>query len=487
MSAEFEDKQATIGVDSPPEANEPISTSSDLEQAKKRAAEAFYAQGNVGTTQIFVNHLGSMNLDPQLKPDASAKPPADQTYALDIRKDCAAFVERYQNSEHLAVAIVLSVFELVYLGDLPDLKEQLMEELPEAVPAGEDATPLVRNPYISVDTFLSVIGGEWFTSEEGRQYVGLGTRTQKALQNLWEQFPALRDPICRWMVRLCQNYKVRTDFDAYQMVCAFARVVSIDFEDAQKRIFSRLYSSQRNTGLLGNLVCKLYGEAGLEKKLEQLLQRWLSSGSSWLWQPACLACSFLMPKLDEERLTPALEKAVRLRLVHMSRDDSAFLAILMLQSEYFRTLLARLLCQMMQRANGHTERLAVAQTYLYLLRDGYYLVDRRQPELPLAACDTSEQQRFLTPVLAVVLGQTSLRRQLNVILRAYLEELDHYRCSDRLFGHLCAYFCNMGNAAPDCRPDILRLLSSCRGSLAEHLREYLHPLYTPARRLPSPV
>ena len=142
MSAEFEDKQATAGEDNPPEANEPISTSSDLEQEKRRAAEAFYAQGNVGTTQIFVNHLGSMNLDPQLKPDAPAKPPADQTYALDIRKSCAAFVEQYKNSEHLAVAIVLSVFELVYLGDLPDLKEQLIEELPEAVPAGEDATPL---------------------------------------------------------------------------------------------------------------------------------------------------------------------------------------------------------------------------------------------------------------------------------------------------------------------------------------------------------
>ena len=487
MSAEFEDRQATAGGDSPPEVNEPISTSSDLEQAKKRAAEAFYAQGNVGTTQIFVNQLGSMNLGPQLKPDASAKPPADQTYALDNRKDCTAFVERYQNSEHLAVAIVLSIFELVYLGDLPDLKEQLMEELPEAVPAGEDAAPLARNPYISVDTFLSVIGGEWFTSEEGRQYVGLGTRTQKALQNLWEQFPALRDPICRWMVRLCQNYKARTDFDAYQMVCAFARVVSIDFEDAQKRIFARLYSIQRNTGLLGNLVCKLYGEAGLEKKLEQLLQSWLSSGSNWLWQPACLACSFLMPKLDEQRLAPALEKTIRFRLVHMSRDDSTFLAILLLQSEYFRTLLARLLCQMVQRANGRAERLATAQTYLYLLRSGYYLVDRRQPELPLAACDTSEQQRFLTPVLAVVLGQTSLRRQQNVILRAYLEELDHYRCSDRLFDHLCAYFYNMGSAAPDYRSDILGLLSNCRGSLAQHLRERLLPLYTSAQRLPSPV
>lgn len=184
---------------------------------------------------------------------------------------------------------------------------------------------------------------------------------------------------------------------------------------------------------------------------------------------------------------PILEKTVRFHLARMSRDDSAFLAILLLQSEYFRTLLARLLCQMVQWAKGRAERLAVAQTYLYLLRDGYYLVNRRQPELPLAACDTSGQQRFLTPVLAAVLGQTSLRRQLNVILRAYLEELDRYRCSDQLFDHLCAYFYNMGSAAPEYRSDILGLLSSCRGSLAGRLRDRLLPLYTPAQRLPSPV
>lgn len=487
MSIEFEGKQAIAGEDNSPQANEPINTSSDLEQEKKRASESFYAQGNMGATQIFINHLGSMNLDPQLKPDASAEPPADQTYALHTRKGCAAFVERYKNSEHLAVAIVLSVFDLVYLGDLPDLKEQLMAELPEAVPMEEDIAPPARNPYISVDTFLSVIGGEWFTSRESRQYVGLGERTQGALQNLWVQFPALRDPICRWMVKLCQNYKVHTAFDAYQMVCAFARVVSLDFEDAQKRIFSRLYSSQRNTGLLGNLVCKLYGEAGLRKKLDRLLQSWLSSSSSWLWQPACLACSFLMPKLDKEPLAPALEKAVRRRLIHMTKEDSAFLAILLLQSEHFRTLLAQLLCQMVHRANGRTERLAVAQTYLYLLRNSYYLVDSQQPELSLVACDTKEQQRSLTPILAVVLNQTSLRRQLNAILRAYLEELDHYKCSDQLFDHLCAYFYNMGSTAPDYKADILGLLSNCKGVLARRLQRRLLPLYAPTQRLPSPL
>lgn len=485
MSEEFQEKQTAAEDDRSPEVNEPIDSASDLEQEKNRAAHEFHAQGNTATTQIFIGHLGAMNLDPWQRKDVPSGSLVGQTYSLYIRKDCREFVEQYKNSEYLAAAIALSVFELVYLGDLYDLIQLLMEELPGVVSDEKDASS-DRDPYISVDTYLSIIGGEWFTSQEGKQYVGLGENAQKALQNFWEQFPSLRDHICRWLVRLCRHYKVRTAFDAYQMVCAFARVVCLDFEDARKRIFPRLYSNPENLWLLGNLVYKLYEGVGLRDELERLLQNWLSARDSWLWRPACLTCSFLMPGLDEERFGPALERAVGCHLIRLTKVDSAFLATLMLQSEYFRSLLARLLGRTVQKASNRMERLTMAQTYLYLLRSCYYLVDAQRPELPLAACDTKEQQQALTPVLAEVMGQIGLRKQLYAILRAYLKELDHYQYPDRLFNHLCAYFCNLTQTAPICWPDILELLSDHRGKLKSRLCERMLSMYRGSQQLPSP-
>lgn len=486
MSSEIEEKQAVAEDDHSAETNEPINSTSDLEQEKKRAAYEFYAQGNTAATQIFIGHLGSMGFDPWQKKAAPSTPPASQVYSLHTQQGCREFVERYKNSEHLAVTIVLSVFELVYLGDLHELEELLMGELPDAASMEEDAPP-ARDPYTSVDTYLSTIGGERFISQEGKQYVGLGESNQKALQNIWEQFPGLRDPICRWLVRLCRNYKIRTAFDAYQMVCAFARVACLDFEDAQKRIFSRLYSSPENVGLLGNLVCKLYGETSLRGKLEELLLDWLDARDTWLWRPACLACSFLMPGLDEKWFTPALERAAGHRLHRLTKNDSTFLAILLLQSKYFRDLLAQLLGRMVRSAGDRRNRLAVAQTYLYLLRNCYYLVDNQRPELPLAACDVKGQQEALTLVLAEVMGHAGLRKQLYAILRVYLKELDHYQYSDDLFNHLCAYFYNLTLAAPAYWPDIIEFLAGFHGKLGKQLFSYMLSKYRSSRQLPSPL
>lgn len=484
MSSEFEEKQAVTEDERTQENNEPIDSMSDLEQEKKRTAHEFYAQGNTATTQIFIGHLESMNLDLWEKKGAPSGPPASRTYSLRVREECREFVEQYKNSEHLAMAIVLSVFELVYLGDLYELNKLLMEELPDVVPEGEN-TPPARNPYISVDTCLSTIGGEWFTSREGKRYVGLGKDAQKALRNLWEQFPALRDSICRWLIKLCGSYKARTVFDTYQMVCALARVASLDFEEVRKRIFPRLYSNAENLGLLGNLMCKLYGEADMRGEVEELLRDWLCAEDNWLWKPACLACSFLIPELGEACFGPDLERAVGRRLERLTRVNSMFLAILMLQSEYFRRLLAQLLERMVRRADRREKRLTVAQTYLYLLRSCYYLVDAQRPELPLAACDTKEQQEALTPVLAEVMGNVRLRKQLYAVLRAYLKELDFYQYSDSLFNHLCAYFYNLTRVAPIDWPDILDLLSHCPGELGQRLRGRMLSIYRGSRQLSS--
>lgn len=425
-----------------------------------------------------------MNLGSQQIREDKA-PSSKQTYDLRIRTDCTRFVEQYKNSEYLAVAIVLTTFEVVRLSDLSELKTLLLEELPIVEPAKADDIPPPQNPYIAMDTFLNAIGGEWSINQGGQQCVGLGPHSQQALQNLWEQFPSLRSPIYEWLIHLCQVYEFHTIFDAYQIVCAFVRVISLDFEDAQKQLFPRLYSHDNNVGLLANIICKLHGNIALQGKTDRMLLDWLDSGSKWLWRPACLALSFLTPDLDHSQFDAPLKKIISRCLNHLTRNDSAFISILLVQSEYFQTLIAALLGAAVQRSGKHAARLAAAQTYLYLLRDCYYLVDADRPALPLAACDTEQQQQFLTPILREVMSHTILRRQLYSILQAYMKELSHYQYSQLLFDHLCAFFYNMARSVPDYWPDILQFLEYCKGKLPQQIYERLRPMYHPVPQSPS--
>lgn len=459
---------------SPPEENKPIRSTSDLEQ-EKRSAQEFSAQGNVGNYQIFVNHLNALNMDSLRRQPASTERQSNQTYQLHIRKDCASFVECYKNSEYLATAIALSTFEAVRLSDLPELIEHLMDLLPSSGQENENLS--VRDPYISTNTFLSTIGGEQFTSGEGQQYVGLGKYSHLALQNFWEQFPVLRDPICKWLIQVSRIYPFRTAFDASQMVGALARVISLDYEDGCRRILSRMYSNQDSAGLLGNTMCKLYEDKVLRPRLDELLLSWLSSDGIWLWRPACLACIFLWPELNHDRFVAPIRRVVSKRLFQLTKTNCTFLAVLLMQSEYFRTLLSELLGQTVQKEGQRAKRLAVAQTYLYLLRSCYYLVDDHRPVLPLVACDTIQQQRNLTPVLKEAISLAELREQLYVILEVYLKELDYHPHSDQLFQHLCAYFYNIALAAPDYRQDILQFLGDCKGKFVKQIYKRILPLY----------
>lgn len=483
MSDEVKEVANTDEEESPLEANEPINCSADLQQEKQRITQDYYAHGNIGSTQVFINSLGAMNWGGQQMKAITASP-SKQTYKLYKRKSCAEFVEQYKNSEYLAVAIVLSTFEMIRLSDLPELKTLLMEELPSAEIARQDNDLTNRNPYISVDTFLSIIGGKRFTNLDGQQCVGLGEYSQQALNIFWEQFPALRTPVCRWLVHLCQIYKFRTTFDAYQIVCAFSRVISLDFEDAQKQIFSRLYSSSNNAGLLGNILCKLFENSELQVEIEHMLRGWLQSESAWLWRSACLACAFLMPKLDQKKFNPLLEAVLSQHLNHLEREDSIFLSFLLVQSEYFRTILIEFLSSAIRRKRTQSARQIIAQDYLYLLRSCYYLVNADCQALPMITCDTKQQQQLLTPILHEVMSHIILRRQMYAILRAYLSELSHYHYSDSLYNHLCASFYNMVQSSPDYRLDILQFLNSCQGKLSALIFERLHSLYNPVRNIP---
>ena len=396
----------------------------------------------------------------------------EETYHLHKRDECVKFVERYKRSEHLAAAIILSTFSLVRLSDLSELEMLLLDEL-SPTEAEKADTRMPKDPYISVNTLLAVIHGEWSKDQEGLQYVGLGKHSRQALQMIWEQFPALRDPIRNWLFHLYQVYSYRTTFDAYQIVCAFARMISLDFEDSKRRIFPRLFSDRDYTNLLASVMYKLYEEISLRQEIENMLLNWVDSKSDWLWRPAFLACSSLMPQMNEEKFDSSLKRKMRQRLAHLTRYDSRFIAALLMQSQYFRTMLAGLLGKMIRQEERQKGRLGIAQTYLYLLRFCYYFVSADRKALPLAACDTAEQQRSLSPVVGEVLSQVNLRRQLLVILSAYMKELSHYQYDAVLLNHLSAFFYNMVRSNPDYWSEILQFLYDCSGKLPRQIYDCL--------------
>ena len=469
MNAEDE----KVGVDDQPEgsssgANEPISSPSELEE-EKRTTRDFYAQNNTGHIQVFIQSLESLNLGVQPKEDKSLEKLASKTYNLRNRADCADFVEHYKCSDYLAIAIILSVFELVALSDLPELQATLVKMLPAMELAElEDTATVVSNPYISTNTFLATIGGKQFVTEDNRIYVGLGENFFQAFQNLWELFPSLRDSILEWLIQLYQIYQFRTAFDAYQMSNAFAKIISLDFVAAKKHIFSKLYSEREYTGLLGGIVCKLYDNSDLREDLTFMLKDWANS-PSWLWRPLYLAYSFLPPEIRPEEIDILIKKTVNKRLAHMTRDDSGFFAILLMGSEYFRTLFSQLLNHKIQKAIMRKERLFIAQNYLYLIRNSYYLVDASHPELPLVTCDTADQLRALSPVLSQVISHISLRRQLYAVLRVYLKEISNYCYTDELFDHTAAYFYKIVQDLPEYQEDIREFLSDCRSRMTLRL------------------
>ncbi len=459
------------------EMNDPIRNSDDLEK-EKRAARDFFAENNIGGVQFFIQSMSSLNFGHSPTPAGTGEKAPNRTYRLECPEDCSAFVECYKDSQYVVTALVLSAFELVRLSELPKLTDTLTELLPTAVPADAENPPArtAADPYVSIDTILLVIGGKRFVTKEGLQCLKLEKDPQQVLRNFWEQFPMLRGPVSKWLVQVCRSSKFRTAFDLYQLVVACSRVISLDFQDAKEQIFPLFYSDPSTTSLLANIVGNLYEDAALRQDLDNMILDWLCSSGVWLWRPACLACSFLMPVVNLGVLEPHLEKAVRKRLTRMTKSDSVFAAVLLGQSEYFRTLFAKLFGQAVQNAHDQKGRMDVAQTYLYLLRNCYYMVDSSQPELPLAMCDNVGQQRSLTPILRQIMSTFSLRRQLYAVLRAYLNEISRYPDSSWNFNHICAYFYNMARSAPECWQDVLRFLAECKNMLARRIYDQLFPL-----------
>ncbi len=448
--------------------------------AQKKRNNEFNATDNTAQFQVFIQNLDTLNTYIPSADTVNLESPENISYNLCNLDECIKFVEKYKDGEYLAIAIILSTFEAVSLGDLPDLKLKLMEILPrmEAIDSeGTENHISQKNPYLSLNTIMTVIGGKRFIIKDGQQYVGLGENSKQALFNIWEQFPAMHTYITSWLIHINEIYEYHTNFDAYQIATAFARVISLDFNDAKKRIFPQLYSTSDNIGLLGILAYKLYENIELKDEINDILMKWTKSDSTWRWKSACLTYLYFLDNNNYFGLESALNRAIRKRLTSFSKNDLRFVAMLVSRSKQFRIMITNIFSITYDSAETRNQRTNIASIYINLVRYNYYLVNSTFVELPLVSCDTKEQQCTLAPIISHVMSVYHLRKQLYVILDAYLKELSNYQFHEKVIKHISAYFFNMASTGQGYQKDCMNFLKQCRNKVATQIYNQLSYLY----------
>ncbi|MEH2957586.1 hypothetical protein [Candidatus Merdisoma sp. JLR.KK006] len=452
---------------------------------QKRSEKEFCAENNTAQTQIFINSMnGDLNWGYRKIMEEVEKQKRKKEFDLREREECAEFVERFRDSEYLALALILCVFEAMAVSELPELKSGLLGCLP-ITPNGDNESRERTNqdPYLSLNTILNVIGGHQFITEDGQKCVSLGENSVQALNNILEQFPTLRNSVVCWLLELSDKYMCRTAFDAYQIAMAFARVISLDIADAKSRIFPRMYSNPGNAELLGTLAYVLYQDTECRRDIKEILSQWVKSDSRWFWKAASMTCLFLVKDNEEFPYEEDLKRAIKRNLSYIQNNEWMFLRELLFSSKYFRTMIAEIFAKTNSEIKSRNGKTELARQYINLIRRCYYKVNSILVELPLVACDAKKQQKFLSEIVKKVMSEYYLRKQLYILLEAYLKEISSYTCSEDVLNHISAYFYNMALSDLEYQQDVLSFLKNCQNSVSEQIYKRLYIAYDNKRRV----
>lgn len=325
------------------------------------------------------------------------------------------------------MAIVLSVFEIVPIGDYANLKDVLMEYLPAVLQVAQEGNETYvqqTNSYISLNSALSVIGGEIFITDDGQRCIGYGEGSEEVLSNVWVQFPDLRKPMINWLIRVHEMFEYKTSFEVYQVVSAFIRIITEDFQYSKMQVFDRLYVKQDNLGFLARLAQELLKDKRFNADILNMVQRWMESESNWLWKSALLVCMHTYGPDIDGQLHRTMLHAMKGRIIGLKNYNFRFIASFARDAGNVRKIMAFVFYELYQ-SNNMQEKERLARIYLQVIRYGYYQVDRTKIDLPFVVCDSKEQMENMHFVLAYIMARYDLYRQLCQILQAYLEEISN--------------------------------------------------------------
>lgn len=458
--------------------NEDINDSEELEE-KKREVNQFNIERNSAQNQIFIQDIGAGGFTvnyyaAKMEPIVS-KLPVEKRFDLRKQEECIEFVETFKDTEYFTTAVLLCIFEAVILTDLSDLRAKLDSCLPQNYQSNtgneEASTVLKDNSYTSLNSIFTVIGANKLVTEDGKLCVSIGENSIQALINMLEQFPVIHNLFVNFIILMTQDNRYHTIFYDSQLASSFSESWSAEVIDLRNSIYPELCANPENAYLLGNFVYKLYKKR--ERDGKAILWQCLTLEKTWLWR----VVSYAYILFEKNNIAFPFEKEFRALLVkkvnYLRKNDFYFLAELLIQSEYFRDMICCVFSSAYKRAGKREKQNVIAQTYVYLVRRGYYRVNSFFIRLPLVACDTKQQQLYLVDILERVMSDYHLRKQMYVILKAYLKELSQYHFSQTEIKHIAAFCYNMSSSNEEYREDIKEMLQECGSKVAKRVADLL--------------
>jgi hypothetical protein len=402
-----------------------------------------------------------------------------KSYDLTTPEGFASFGEKYKASEHFAFAIVLCVFEHVELDDLHVLKASLMHEMPKITDDEGKEMGIKQDPYFSINSLVKIVSGKFYENDDGEKCVGLGDGRTEALKNLWEQFPSLRGCISRWLLSVSDAFDFVTNFEAYQISSAFVNIIKLDFSSSERHIFVRLYSSEKNTWLLGSIAILLYRDKKFSSRIISIVRAWIHSKGQWLWKPAYYFHTYIDNLVSDDdvedelckTLAYKIDKLLELRVDIFSIDDLFYISRFLIYSERARTLIAKTLKKILGKRKKYVERELLTEFYLIFLREGYWKVSDEHQALPLVVCDSKSQLLDIQPLASVALQKYDTKRPLFNLLQAYLKELSDYSVDEKDVKRLKAFFILWIENNSRHTYDITKMLKDCKCRMANNILE----------------
>lgn len=451
------------------------------ELVKEKATNEFIARENTAQVQIFVQtaNFGNKSDLKLVKDLINLDTGKDKKYKLFEMEDCAEFFSTCKHKEYIALAIMLSVFEIIPIGDYTNLRDILIENLPSVLQTDKEeknACNQQANPYISLNTILSIIGGKIFITNDGQRCIGYGEGFEKILNNIWTQFPNLRKPMISWLLRTNEVFEYKTSFEVYQVVGAFIRIILEDFQYAERQVFDRLYSDPNNLGLIARLAQELMRDKRFNTDILNMVLRWTESESDWLWKSALLVCMHTYGTAIDMQLHKAMICAVRKRMFVLKNSDLRFIVLFAGNAKNVRIIIADVFYNLCKSSSMWGKE-NLAKIYLRMIRYGYYQVNRSKIDLPFVTCDSKKQMDNLHVVLKFIMEQYDLYRQLCWILQAYLEEISNYDVSHEILNYITAFFYVLTRDKYDFQRDILLFLSELKGNTAKKIYDKLIKIY----------
>lgn len=451
------------------------------ELVKEKANNEFIVRENTAQFQMFIQNANVGNIfGYKPMPDfIDLHIGNDKKFNLQRMEECADFFSTCKNIEYIALAIVLSVFEIVPIGDYANLKNILTGYLPAVLQIdieGKETNVQHKSSYISLNTALSIIGGKIFIRDNGQQCIGYGEGYEKVLSNIWIQFPDLRKPVISWLLRTNEMFEYKTSFEVYQIISAFILIITEDFQYSKSQVFDRLYSEQDNLGLIARLTQELLEDKRFRTDILNMVVKWTESESNWLWKSALLVCLHTYDLDIDNQLHKALVRAIEKRMFGFQNSDLRFIVTFARNAKNVRKIMTFVFYNLYQSSNLQGKE-SLARIYLKMIRYGYYQVNRDTKDLPFVTCDSREQMGNIHFVLEFIMTRYDLYCQLCWILQAYLEEISGYDVSIGTLNHLTAFFYVLTKDKYDYQKDILLFLSELKGSTARKIYNQLIKIY----------